>query len=77
MIVFSISILSKFEFMIINIFEKIFLSYNVGIHLEAKDLMQLLSKVIIESRQSEGCDFLCHHFDERLKIVYLTVKDSL
>ncbi|KAK4737462.1 hypothetical protein R3W88_001159 [Solanum pinnatisectum] len=73
--------LSKLEFVALDIYEKIYLSWvlDAEIHLTAKGL----GDSIIEGNNASSQDkvkamiFLRHHLDESLKVEYLIVKDPL
>ncbi|XP_015165131.1 uncharacterized protein [Solanum tuberosum] len=75
------SILSKLEFVALDISSKNYLSWvlDAEIHLDAKGLGTTITEGNATSSQDKvkAMIFLRHHFDEGLKAEYLTVKDPL
>ncbi|XP_015072510.1 uncharacterized protein LOC107016606 [Solanum pennellii] len=73
--------LSKLEFVTLDISAKNYLSWvlDVVIHLAAKGLDAIITQGNKTSSQDKAKSmiFLRHHFDEGLKIEYLTIKDPL
>ncbi|KAH1031402.1 hypothetical protein J1N35_043576 [Gossypium stocksii] len=73
--------LSKLEFAALDISGKNYLSWvlDAEIHLDAKGLGNtiLADKEASNQDKAKGMIFIRHHLHERLKVEYLTVKDSL
>ncbi|XP_070057696.1 uncharacterized protein [Nicotiana tomentosiformis] len=73
--------LSKLEFVALDISGKSYMSWvrNVEIHLDAMGLADTTKDKNQVSNQdcAKAMIFLCHHFDEALKIEYITVKDPV
>ena len=76
------SILTKLEFVALNIFRKNYLSWilDTEIHLTAINLGNTIQEKKNQASQQDCAKamiFLRHHIDEGLKNEYITIKDPL